>query len=206
MSELTDNKVCFSSAEAESCAIKARLLWNSARAQYHNHHLPQQGGGMAHDDGGSNEVPLNIDGIGDYWKIHAESAAAAAEVKAYVSSSSTVVTNTSASSMCGGVGRGGSVLGATASLPSVAGGVTSTTPTIMKKDRPPLEVVRTDNEDSLAVQSEDEQPAVVSANVAAVAAVAQHLILHRYYLYPETLETIWSRATHPAKAAPSNVG
>eukprot|EP00574_Skeletonema_japonicum_P000326 CAMPEP_0201740226 /NCGR_PEP_ID=MMETSP0593-20130828/46190_1 /ASSEMBLY_ACC=CAM_ASM_000672 /TAXON_ID=267983 /ORGANISM="Skeletonema japonicum, Strain CCMP2506" /LENGTH=227 /DNA_ID=CAMNT_0048234531 /DNA_START=1366 /DNA_END=2046 /DNA_ORIENTATION=- len=92
VSELTDNKICFSSEEAESCAVKARLLWNSAHPQ---HPLSQQqhlGGGADAQEG--NEVPLNIDGIGDYWKIHAESATAAAEVKAYVSSSSTVVTNT----------------------------------------------------------------------------------------------------------------
>ena len=174
VSELTNDKVCFSSAEAESCAVKARLLWNSAHAQHH-HHLPQQGGGDAPD--GGNEVPLNIDGMGDYWKIHAESAAAAAEVKAYVSSSSTVVTNTSASSLCGGGGRGGSVVGASASLASVGGGSSSSTPTIMKKDRPPLEVVRTDNEDSLVVHSEDEhnpQPAVATATNVNVAAATSH--------------------------------
>lgn len=172
VSELNDNKVCFSAEEAESCAAKARLLWNN-----NNRHLQQHphGGGGGGGDVHSNEVPLNIDGIGEYWKIHAESAAAAAEVKAYVSSSSTVVTNTSASSMsiCGG-GRGrGGLAGA-----SAAGGGSATTP-VMKKDRPPLEVVRTDNEDSLVVHSEDEHnphPAVAAAattsNVAAVSAAA----------------------------------
>jgi len=176
VSELTDNKVCFSLEEAESCAVKARLLWNNGvyahslqQQQQHQQHLHGVGGD-AHD---GNEVPLNIDGIGEYWKIHAESAAAAAEVKAYVSSSSTVVTNTSASSMsmCGGGGRGGgSVMGTVASSASVAGGGGSTTTPIMKKDRPPLEVVRTDNEDSLVVHSEDEHnphPAAATSNVAA---------------------------------------
>eukprot|EP00577_Skeletonema_sp_RCC1716_P006757 CAMPEP_0113392156 /NCGR_PEP_ID=MMETSP0013_2-20120614/11123_1 /TAXON_ID=2843 ORGANISM="Skeletonema costatum, Strain 1716" /NCGR_SAMPLE_ID=MMETSP0013_2 /ASSEMBLY_ACC=CAM_ASM_000158 /LENGTH=571 /DNA_ID=CAMNT_0000275507 /DNA_START=476 /DNA_END=2191 /DNA_ORIENTATION=+ /assembly_acc=CAM_ASM_000158 len=173
VSELTDNKICFSLEQAESCAVKARLLWNNG---VYTHSLQQQQQQHLHGVGGDacdgNEVPLNIDGIGEYWKIHAESAAAAAEVKAYVSSSSTVVTNTSASSMsmCGGGGRGeGSVMGTVASSASVAGGGSTTTP-IMKKDRPPLEVVRTDNEDSLVVHSEDEHnphPAAATSNVAA---------------------------------------
>lgn len=175
VSELTDNKVCFSLEEAESCAAKARLLWETCHTNnnvhHHASHLLQQqqhhphgGGEDVHDN---NEVPLNIDGITEYWKIHAESAAAAAEVKAYVSSSSTVVTNTSmASSMsiCGGGGREGS------------GSTTTPTP-VMKKDRPPLEVVRTDNEDSLVLHSEDEHnphpvAATASVNVEAVPAAA----------------------------------
>ncbi|KAL7447052.1 hypothetical protein ACHAXM_010723 [Skeletonema potamos] len=168
VSELNDNKVCFSAEEAESCAAKARLLWNN-----HNNahsHLQQHPHGVGGDFHNNNEVPLNIDGIGEYWKIHAEYAAAAAEVKAYVSSSSTVVTNTSASctSICGdGRGRGGSVLAG-------GGGLPTTTP-VMKKDRPPLEVVRTDNEDSLVVHSEDEHnphPASTATIVATVSAPA----------------------------------
>ncbi len=176
VSELTDNKVCFSSEEAESCAVKARLLWNSAHPQ---HPLSQQqhlGGGGADAQEG-NEVPLNIDGIGDYWKIHAESATAAAEVKAYVSSSSTVVTNTSSSSvsLCGGGGRGGFVAGTAASSASGVGGGSTTTP-ILKKDRPPLEVVRTDNEDGLVVHSEDEHnPHPFVATVNATAAVSNNV-------------------------------
>lgn len=165
VSELTDSKVCFSPKEAESCALKARLLWNSVHPQHHllQPHLGGEGG----DAQEGNEVPLNIDGIGEYWKIHAESAVAAAEVKSYVSSSSTVVTNTSSSSMsmCGGGGRGGSVAGVGASSASVVGGASSTT-------LPPLEVVRTDG---LVVHSEDEHqphPVVATATASNNAAAA----------------------------------
>ena len=162
-SELADSKVCFSQAEAESCATKARLLWGSGNGQNSQGDLQEC------------EVPLNIDGMGDYWKVNVESAAAAAEVKAYVSSSSTVVTNTSSSSSIsvgGGVGRGGSVVGTTSStISSVAGGLPTRTP-VIKKDRPPLEVVRTDNEDSLVIHSEDERNQSSSASTAVVASAA----------------------------------
>ena len=80
VSELTDNKVCFSLEQAESCAVKARLLWNNG---VYTHSLQQQQQQHLHGVGGDacdgNEAPLNIDGIGEYWKIHAESAAAAAD-------------------------------------------------------------------------------------------------------------------------------
>lgn len=153
VSEFTYDKVCFSFEEAESCAAKVRHWWNKNKNNQHLQHHPQhplRGGGDVDDN-----VPLNIDGIGEYWKIHAESAAAAAEVKAYVSSNSTVVTHGSAS-----------VATATA-----AGG---TTPPLMKKDRPPLEVVRTSNENSFVVHSEYEHttnhaPPAASAHADVVA-------------------------------------
>lgn len=185
VSEFADKKVCFSSEEAESCAAQARELWIS---HYNNSQYGggSSGGGVGINNGDDN-VPLNIDGIGEYWKIHAESAAAAAEVKAYVSSNSTVVTNTSASSLSfmGGRGGGGGIAGGssgslvgTGMTPSSAvastmaaggGGGIPTAASRLKKDRPPLEVVRTDNEETV-VHSEDEQhlppPAANPANEA----------------------------------------
>lgn len=186
VSEFANKKVCFSSEEAESCAAQARELWISHYNNSQHGGGGSSGGGVGINNGVDNNVPLNIDGIGEYWKIHAESAAAAAEVKAYVSSNSTVVTNTSASSLSfmGGRGGGGGVAGGslgsvvgTGMTPSSAvastmsagggGGGIPTAASRLKKDRPPLEVVRTDNEETV-VHSEDEQhlppPAANPAN------------------------------------------
>ena len=186
VSEFADKKVCFSSEEAESCAVQARELWISHyNNSSHQHGVGGSGGVVGGINNSDANVPLNIDGIGEYWKIHAESAAAAAEVKAYVSSNSTVVTNTSASSLSFMGGRGGVVAGGssgsvvgTGMTPSSAvastmaiegGGGIPAAASRLKKDRPPLEVVRTDNEEAV-VHSEDEQhlppPAANPANEA----------------------------------------
>ena len=101
---------------------------------------------LASQQGGSNsddECPLAVDKCDSQfaWSIQAESAEAAREVKAYVSSNSTIVTASSVGgSSCAGRSFNGSfnVAGeATAALKTAAGGIGSS-------NSPPVEVVRTD--------------------------------------------------------------
>lgn len=131
MGEFNTAGVCFSNEEADRCAEKALALNNA-------------------ETGGDNieQMPLNINKSDAVvaGKCQGELAVAgSSEGKPFVSSSSTVITTSSA----GSCGR--SIMGKEA---AVAASSTA------KKD-PPLKVVRTD----LAVnQSEDEHPGVTNAN------------------------------------------
>jgi len=120
--------VCFSPKEADCCAEKALALDGKV------------------SDNCMEEMPLNIEmcDAGFSWKSHVESASAVtSEVKAFVSSNSTIVSTSSASS-CGRSAMGNEI--------AVVASVT------VKKD-PPLEVVRT----NLAFTSEDENTRATSA-------------------------------------------
>mmetsp|Transcript_1970 Transcript_1970/g.3733 ORF Transcript_1970/g.3733 Transcript_1970/m.3733 type:complete len:525 (+) Transcript_1970:420-1994(+) len=119
---------CFSLKEADCCAEKALMMDGKV------------------SDNVMEEMPLNIEmcDAGFSWKSHVESASAVtSEVKAFVSSNSTIVSTSSASS-CGRSAMGNEI--------AVVASVT------VKKD-PPLEVVRT----NLAFTSEDENTRATSA-------------------------------------------
>jgi len=95
---------------------------------------------------GDDDAPLALEKNDSQssWKIQAGSASAAAEVKAFVSSNSTVVTNYSSSSSCEK-----SVMGAPAEWSGVAAVA------IAAKERPPVDVVRT-NDNLTDVQMMDD--------------------------------------------------
>jgi len=141
--ELNAPGVCFSSDEAERAASLAL-----GRTSY----------------GGDDDVPLALEKSDSQfsWEIQAESASAAAEVKAFVSSNSTVVTNYSSSSSCGK-----SVLGAPAE------GTGAAAMAIAAKKRPPVEVVRT-NDNLTDVQTTDDEANCVRRASSATSLSAAH--------------------------------
>jgi len=117
--ELNSEGVCFTSSEAESCADKA-LNYNNIVMD----------GKVSNSDGvnanntNMDEMPLNI----EKWHEAAASVSAAVEGNKHVSSSSTVITTSSAGSICGRSSMGNEI----AAVASAA----------VKTD-PPLRVVRT---------------------------------------------------------------
>lgn len=116
--ELNSEGVCFTSSEAESCADKAL-----------NNNIMMDGkvsnsDGVNTNNTNMDEMPLNI----EKWHEAAAGASAAVEGDKHVSSSSTVITTSSAGSICGRCSMGNEI----AAVASVA----------VKTD-PPLKVVRT---------------------------------------------------------------
>jgi len=115
--ELNSEGVCFTSSEAESCADKALNNYNMMDGKVSN------SDGVNTNNTNMDEIPLNI----EKWH-EAAAGASAAEGNKHVSSSSTVITTSSAGSICGRSSMGNEI----AAVASVA----------VKTD-PPLKVVRT---------------------------------------------------------------
>jgi len=116
--ELNSDGVCFTSSEAESCADKALNNYNMMDGKVSN------SDGVNTNNTNMDEMPLNI----EKWHEAAAGVGAVVEGNKHVSSSSTVITTSSAGSICGRSSMGNEI----AAVASVA----------VKTD-PPLKVVRT---------------------------------------------------------------